>query len=1233
MRKHHSAIKVLTALFFAASTVGCANDAPAEHEHIWDGGEVTTPATCHSEGETTFKCTVPNCQQTKTTPISMLPHNWDEGKITTAATCEQTGVKTFTCLNEGCGKTKTVDLPKTDHHFEEGDYSVVPDLLESGARNLICTVCGETSAEEAPAHADFTEQFGEGSAWFLGSYATLDGSETDLEEPTPLVYNAEEAAFKSEGIILEDDHVSLNNKAVVIGYNFASDVKKVEVNVEAAFRVDTDSTSPKAYVFQVNAGHVKKAIEIDTTEANWDFKTEETLPLEKGDIVGVALASATESKGGFSLTITAKCPHVYHTETQAATCTAEGKTTYTCILCEETYEETIAKVPHKYGEGTVTKKPTKDAEGEMTYTCAVCGDKKVETMEPNVHEDCLDLTDKLENRFNDGVIGNSWLTDYDHAAHFEITKAHESKIYEGGGFINTGVELKAGKTYHVTFDVSAVQDKPFELILQYKQWADTDERLAFIDSVGSKDIFLSITEETKGSLWFALQFGTQVNEIVVGAIKAEEVEDEHPDCLDLTDKVLPRFDDGAEGEAWSYFFGHEAHFKVTKAHESKIYEGGGFIDTGVELKKGEKYKATFEIETKEEKPFSVLLQNAQWHEVIIDSVNTVGSKSVEFEIHETNKGSLWFGVQFGTQVNEVVVKNIKVEKVAEDEDAEFLDLSDGKVIPRFEGDAEGNVWHSNYAHAAHFQVTKVTADNNQGGGFINTGIALEKGKKYTVNFKIALAKEEPFELHLQNARWDEVELFKTVDATTTEATFEIAGVAVGELWFRVASGQHLNEITISNIKVTKVADDENGQYLDLSGKDMIRPRFDAPAGGSVSYSDYGHTANFTVETIASEIHQAGGFIDTGFELVKGKKYEVKFTVSVDDSEGAFKVRLQNKQWDATNIGSFDAVGTHTKQFEVTNANAGTLWFGIQSGTHTNVIHVSNILVKELTEEADTHPEDLDIKAVYDRKTVPVQVTASLTDYAHTATFAIADADGDKYHAGGFVETGVEMVKGKKYRATFTVSAEVAGNYFEVYLQNKQYSPGDVAYADPLVKPSGEQAVEFEVTEANKGELWLMVLATQDNTITISKIQITQIAEDQNASALDVSNKLAGRFDGTEGGIWTTNYGHDAHVKVSTPHAYDMWRGGGFIDTGIQLEQNKKYTVTFHIDAPENTPFTLFLSDKHFDGQRFFTANSTGDKTAEFEFTGGDDLWLCFAIECGTTSNEIVVSNIRVTIEN
>ena len=79
--------KVLFVLLLVAVLIGSfvsCKEEPA-HEHTWDEGSITTPATCEAAGVKTYKC---ECGETKTESIPALGHNWNEGVVTTPATCE-----------------------------------------------------------------------------------------------------------------------------------------------------------------------------------------------------------------------------------------------------------------------------------------------------------------------------------------------------------------------------------------------------------------------------------------------------------------------------------------------------------------------------------------------------------------------------------------------------------------------------------------------------------------------------------------------------------------------------------------------------------------------------------------------------------------------------------------------------------------------------------------------------------------------------------------------------------------------------------------------------------------------------------------------------------------------------------------------------------------------------------------------------------------------------------------
>ena len=113
------------------------------HEHEWDAGVVTTPATHTAEGLMTYTCST--CGETKTEAIAKLAdHEWDAGVVTTPATHIAEGVKTFTCI---CGETKTEAVAKlADHEWDAGVITTEPTHIAEGVKTYTC-ICGETYTE------------------------------------------------------------------------------------------------------------------------------------------------------------------------------------------------------------------------------------------------------------------------------------------------------------------------------------------------------------------------------------------------------------------------------------------------------------------------------------------------------------------------------------------------------------------------------------------------------------------------------------------------------------------------------------------------------------------------------------------------------------------------------------------------------------------------------------------------------------------------------------------------------------------------------------------------------------------------------------------------------------------------------------------------------------------------------------------------------------------------------
>ena len=74
--------------------------------------------------------------------------------------------------------------------------------------------------------------------------------------------------------------------------------------------------------------------------------------------------------------------------TKAATCTETGIMTYACVVCGDSYTESIPvdKTAHKWDAGVVTKEATCTADGVRTFTCSACGDTRTEVIKALGHE-------------------------------------------------------------------------------------------------------------------------------------------------------------------------------------------------------------------------------------------------------------------------------------------------------------------------------------------------------------------------------------------------------------------------------------------------------------------------------------------------------------------------------------------------------------------------------------------------------------------------------------------------------------------------------------------------------------------------------------------------------------------------------------------------------------------------------------------------------------------------------
>ena len=136
-------------------------------DFVWDGGTVTTPATCTGKGVRTYTCT--SSSHTKTEDIPALNHSFagQEYVSDNNATCEQDGTKTARCVRYGTGGCMETDTvtdtgSKLGHFFEVEDYVSNNDATceQDGTKTAKCVRYGTGGCMETDTVTDTDSKLG-----------------------------------------------------------------------------------------------------------------------------------------------------------------------------------------------------------------------------------------------------------------------------------------------------------------------------------------------------------------------------------------------------------------------------------------------------------------------------------------------------------------------------------------------------------------------------------------------------------------------------------------------------------------------------------------------------------------------------------------------------------------------------------------------------------------------------------------------------------------------------------------------------------------------------------------------------------------------------------------------------------------------------------------------------------------------------------------------------------------
>ena len=342
------------------------------HTHSYDC-EITKSATCTSNGEKTYTCTI--CDNSFSQTITATGHSYDNGTITKSATCTADGEKTYTCTK--CNATKKETIAKTGHNYTVRTYQ--PTCTENGYVRHQCQNCNDA---------------------YVSDYV----SPTGHNAGTPVRENIVEATVLTDGsydeiVYCENCNVQLsrqhktipkNSNTISVGETKTAQISEAGKYIYYIF-VPTKSEKLKFFSTSNNDTY-GYLYDSDMNEITYDddggdgnnFCIEYNFEAGKTYVFGCRYYSSSNT-GSFDVKLEKSHIHSYSETITYPTCTDRGYTTYACACGDNYVDNYVNATGHSYNSGTITKSATCTSDGEKTYTCTKCSATKKETIAKTGH--------------------------------------------------------------------------------------------------------------------------------------------------------------------------------------------------------------------------------------------------------------------------------------------------------------------------------------------------------------------------------------------------------------------------------------------------------------------------------------------------------------------------------------------------------------------------------------------------------------------------------------------------------------------------------------------------------------------------------------------------------------------------------------------------------------------------------------------------------------------------------
>ena len=438
------------------------------------GAWSVTAATCTQGGKKIRTCTV--CGETEISILPALGHSYSEKYI--EGNCQEAPHYIYTCAT--CGDKYIVLAEEIMTPWQEAfpDH-IDPDLIESKTQYRSSELKVITSTQkELEGHTyigerwetvkteplNYVQQFPSGfdttSSLYLQYHKDpVNGSESENEKV--LIESDSVTGYLYYHWCYQNSYFSQANK----GGKFTTFHAYYSTTEPDSYRVDTSdwsyctahstcSNTDWYFVVEVNSQSVVTQQKMYIHEQWQEYGEWGDFPIEASDTLRV------ESRTLYRFPAFNAAPHEYASVTTPPTCTNPGKVIYTCTMCGESYEESIAATGHQYE--SVTVEPTCTGNGSVTKICSHCADTQVEIFPATGHSFNITVTAP--------TCSQSGYTTYSCACGYEETADEVEAL--GHTYQQITVEPTCTKNGSITYVCSQCNDTRTEIIAatghQYK---------------------------------------------------------------------------------------------------------------------------------------------------------------------------------------------------------------------------------------------------------------------------------------------------------------------------------------------------------------------------------------------------------------------------------------------------------------------------------------------------------------------------------------------------------------------------------------------------------------------------------------------------------------------------------------------------------------------------------------------------------------------------------------------